>query len=54
MKMVFQHGGGYIYRDGNNPALNVIDNLIARKKVPIMICVFCQGTASAVPQGGNK
>ena len=30
--MVFQDGDGYIHRDGNNPALNVIDNLIARRK----------------------
>ena len=38
--MVFQDGGGYIRRDGNNPALNVIDNLIAQKKMPVTICVF--------------
>ena len=38
--MVFQDGSGYIKRDGNNPALNVIDNLIAQKKIPVMICVF--------------
>ena len=38
--MVFQDGGGYIDRNGNNPALNVIDNLIAEKKIPVMICVF--------------
>jgi enterochelin esterase-like enzyme len=38
--MVFQDGSGYIKRDGNNPALNVIDNLIAQKKTPVMICVF--------------
>ncbi len=38
--MVFQDGGGYIHRDGNNPTLNVIDNLIAQKKIPIMIAVF--------------
>jgi enterochelin esterase-like enzyme len=38
--MVFQDGGGYIDRDGNNPALNVVDNLIAQKKIPVMICVF--------------
>ena len=36
--MVFQDGGGYIHRDGNNPTLNVIDNLIAQKKIPVMIC----------------
>jgi hypothetical protein len=35
--MVFQDGGGYIQRDGNNPALNVIDNLIAQKKIPVMM-----------------
>ena len=38
--MVFQDGGGYINRDSNNPALNAIDNLIAQKKIPLMICVF--------------
>ncbi len=38
--MVFQDGAGYIKRTGNNPALNVIDNLIAQKKIPVMICVF--------------
>ncbi|PYV84755.1 MAG: esterase [Acidobacteria bacterium] len=38
--MVFQDGGGYIHRDGNNPVLNVIDNLIAEKKIPVLICVF--------------
>lgn len=38
--MVFQDGGGYINRDGNNPTLNVIDNLIAQKKIPVLICIF--------------
>jgi enterochelin esterase-like enzyme len=38
--MVFQDGEGYIDRNGNNPALNVIDNLIAEKKIPVMIGVF--------------
>jgi enterochelin esterase-like enzyme len=38
--MVFQDGGWYSDRDGNNPTLNVIDNLIAQKKIPVMICVF--------------
>ena len=38
--MVFQDGGGYIDREGNNPALNVIDNLIAQKKIPVLIAVF--------------
>ena len=38
--MVFQDGQWYTDRDGNNPALNVIDNLIAQKKIPVMICVF--------------
>ena len=30
--MVFQDGGGYTDRDGNNPTLNVLDNLIAQKR----------------------
>ncbi len=38
--MVFQDGGWYTDREGNNPTLNVIDNLIAQKKIPVMICVF--------------
>jgi enterochelin esterase-like enzyme len=38
--MVFQDGGGYINRDGARLELNVIDNLISQKKVPVMICVF--------------
>jgi enterochelin esterase-like enzyme len=38
--MVFQDGQQYIDRDGRNPALNVIDNLIAQRKIPVMIAVF--------------
>src|ERR1039458_7639421 len=38
--MVFQDGEGYLDRNGKNPALNVIDNLIAEKKIPVVICVF--------------
>ncbi len=38
--MVFNDGGGYIDRKGNHPALNVIDNLIAQHKIPVMIAVF--------------
>ncbi len=38
--MVFQDGGWYIDRAGNIPVLNAIDNLIAQKKIPAMICIF--------------
>ena len=38
--MVFQDGGAYIERDNGTMVLNVIDNLIAQKKIPVMICVF--------------
>ena len=38
--MVFQDGEWYTDRNGNDPALNVIDNLIAQKKIPVMICIF--------------
>ena len=38
--MVFQDGGGYSDRNGNHPVLDAIDNLIAQKKIPVMICVF--------------
>jgi enterochelin esterase-like enzyme len=38
--MVFQDGEGYLDRKGNHPALNVLDNLIAEGKIPVMIGVF--------------
>jgi enterochelin esterase family protein len=38
--MVFQDGEGYLNRKGGHPALNVIDNLIADGKIPVMIAVF--------------
>src|SRR5262249_35288759 len=38
--MIFNDGGWYMDRNGNNPVLNVIDNLIAQKKIPVMICIF--------------
>jgi len=38
--MVFQDGEGYSRRDGDHGVLNVIDNLIAQKKIPVMICIF--------------
>jgi enterochelin esterase family protein len=52
--MVFQDGGGYINRGGDHGVLDAIDNLIALKKIPVMICVFinpgsvtdAQGTAT--------
>src|SRR5277367_638448 len=48
--MVFQDGEWYLERNGNNPALNVIDNLIAQKKIPVMIAVFINpGDITASP-----
>jgi len=38
--MVFQDGEWYLDRNGEIRALNVIDNLIAQKKIPVVICVF--------------
>jgi enterochelin esterase-like enzyme len=38
--MVFQDGSGYLPRDSDHAALNVIDELIAAKKIPMMIAVF--------------
>jgi len=38
--MVIQDGQYYIDRDGNIPFLNVLDNLIAQKKIPVILCVF--------------
>jgi enterochelin esterase-like enzyme len=48
--MVFQDGEWYLDRNGSNLALNVIDNLIAQKKIPVMIAVFINpGDISASP-----
>jgi len=48
--MVFNDGGGYIDRKGNHPALNVLDNLIAQHKIPVMIAVFTDpGDISGAP-----
>jgi enterochelin esterase family protein len=48
--MVFQDGEGYLDRNGSHPALNVIDNLVAQKKIPVMICVFINpGDISGFP-----
>ncbi|HVG27225.1 MAG TPA: alpha/beta hydrolase-fold protein [Acidobacteriaceae bacterium] len=48
--MVFQDGQGYAKRDGDHPALNVLDNLIAQGKIPVMIAVFTNpGDISGVP-----
>lgn len=48
--MVFQDGEWYKDRDGNIPILSTIDNLIAQKKIPVMICVFIQpGDISDAP-----
>ncbi|HEY0785577.1 MAG TPA: alpha/beta hydrolase-fold protein [Acidobacteriaceae bacterium] len=48
--IVFQDGGGYLDRGGNHPALNVLDTLIAQKKIPSMIAVFVNpGDISAHP-----
>lgn len=38
--MVFQDGEGYLNRNGDHPALNVLDNLIAGHKIPVIIGVF--------------
>ena len=48
--MVFQDGQWYTDREGGNKALNVIDNLIAQKKIPVMIAVFISpGDVSGSP-----
>jgi enterochelin esterase-like enzyme len=38
--LVIQDGHSFIDRDGGIPVLNAIDNLIAQKKIPVMICVL--------------
>ncbi|MDQ2947622.1 MAG: alpha/beta hydrolase-fold protein [Acidobacteriota bacterium] len=38
--MVMLDGQWFLDRDSDNPFLNTIDNLIAEKKIPVMICVF--------------
>ncbi|GAC1360321.1 MAG: hypothetical protein NVSMB3_08210 [Acidobacteriaceae bacterium] len=48
--MVFQDGSGYGNRDGDHGILNDLDNLIAQKKIPVMIAVFINpGDISAHP-----
>jgi enterochelin esterase family protein len=48
--MVFQDGEGYAKRTGDHPALNVLDNLIAQHKIPVMIAIFTNpGDISASP-----
>jgi len=48
--MVFNDGSGYANRKGDHPALNVIDNLIAQHKIPVMIAIFTNpGDISASP-----
>ncbi len=48
--MVFQDGAWYIDRNGRIPVLDAIDNLIAQKKIPVLICVFISpGDISASP-----
>ena len=45
--MVYQDGQGHINRDGGSKTLNVLDNLIYKKEIPVMIAVFIQpGTAN--------
>ena len=38
--MVFQDGEGYLRDNSDHPAQRVLDNLIAAKKIPVMIAVF--------------
>ena len=48
--MVFQDGSGYLDRKGDHAALNVIDELIAAKKIPMLIAVFVNpGDISGAP-----
>jgi enterochelin esterase family protein len=48
--MVFQDGNGYLNRQGDHPALNVLDNLIFQHKIPVMIAIFINpGDISASP-----
>ena len=47
--MVWQDGEGHINRDGASRTLNVIDNLIQQKRIPVMIQVFISpGTVGTV------
>ncbi len=40
--MVYQDGQGHIHREGGSKTLNVLDNLIYKKRIPVMIAVFVQ------------
>ncbi|MGO9336975.1 MAG: alpha/beta hydrolase [Terracidiphilus sp.] len=48
--MVFQDGGGYINHESSR-TLDAIDNLIALKKIPYMICVFINSGSIDGPPG---
>jgi enterochelin esterase family protein len=49
--MIFNDGGGYLDRKGSHPALNVIDNLIHERKIPVMIAIFVNpGDISGSPE----
>jgi enterochelin esterase family protein len=38
--MVFQDGSGFADPNGDHPVVSVMDNLIAQKKIPVMIALF--------------
>jgi len=38
--MIWQDGQGHVTRDGQTRTLNVVDNLIHQKKIPVMIQIF--------------
>ncbi|MGD1072161.1 MAG: alpha/beta hydrolase-fold protein [Bryobacteraceae bacterium] len=47
--MVFQDGQGYVRRESEGNVMDVLDNLIYEKKIPVMIAVFIQ--PGNVPEG---
>jgi enterochelin esterase family protein len=38
--MIFQDGQAFMHPDGDLRAQNVLDNLIYRREIPVMLCVF--------------
>lgn len=51
--MVIEDGQSYTDRDGNLPFLDVVDNLMAEKKIPVIICVFVSPGKIATAPGSR-
>ncbi|MFN7140751.1 MAG: alpha/beta hydrolase, partial [Limisphaerales bacterium] len=52
--MVFQDGGGYVRTNGDYRVPIVLDNLIARKELPVMIGIFINPGQAADAKPGDR